>query len=953
MDDDDELPPPDDTEDPSPPPEGTPDAPGEGEADAPEGESGPSVGEVANKIKKQAEAVGTGLEAAGKIIDGLTSGDGVTAGVYMGKATAALGTHVGGVAGGETLGKIGELAGKASNAAASGVKAIQKAKKAAKKGGERAREREEAEERRQSAAAEERLEAALVEAEHALGMEPKRVSLGFEVGDEADLPRLLVSSFTLDEAMDTPYRAEISLIAARRRDDDPQFERLVGRSVALVIERDVLCRKVHGIIERVSFGRASEREWYVDVVVVPALALLGYGKNRRIFQSQSIPDVLQTVLGMRLATLGREVRMDVDQDAYPIHETITQFDESDLAFCQQLMCEAGIGYWFAASTELDAEELVLSDRNEAFARVPTLGAAGVLPYEQRRTADVRLAEPMYVLEERRSLSTTVVSIGDVQWTDRAVSASEPHPLARGLQLGMAFALIDDDSVPAQGDAAMETYAFAERGPFTPDGEVYEQRQEALDLYTQAATLSRYGFRAESVAIGCAPGHVFELTGHPREELNYDYLILGVRHTGRRGASRAFEGTVLGGAETDEYENELRCVRTEHVYRPPTHELARLRPSPPPVQSATVIGSSPDDAEEVVTDAHGRVRVAFAWDRGEVGAGTTAWLRVAQPWAGEGYGAWFLPRVGNSVLVSFLDGDVDRPVIVGSVHDGPNPAPWGPSVLDNKTRFGIHTRSTPGDGSKYNELSFEDAEGKEEIFLHAQRNLRERVRAAHTTSVGASQTLTVGKHQVVTIDGSQNVTIKGEEESGGVTGASLDVTGDYAVETSNTIHAKAPKSITLECEDSKITLAPGKIVIATAGSKLEITADILAQAANGSILRMKDSAKLVSKDNSEVYLDANGLFRASHGSYVKLDDKARMESKGMASLTLSGDAELVGTEASMSGKTKAFVSGGVEATLGAGSSAVKTSPSGTEASGVQVNLSGTAMVNIAGPIVKIN
>ena len=192
------------------------------------------------------------------------------------------------------------------------------------------------------------------------------------------------------------------------------------------------------------------------------------------------------------------------------------------------------------------------------------------------------------------------------------------------------------------------------------------------------------------------------------------------------------------------------------------------------------------------------------------------------WAGAGWGTWFLPRVGMEVVVQFLDGDPDQPLVVGCVYNGSNGVPY--TLPDDKTKSTIRTRSSPG-SEGFNELRFEDAAGNEEIYVHAQKDHNIEVLNDHTRKVDANETVTVGGNRVVTIQGNHLVEVKGDpaeskngDNTGGSSfkGSSTAVTGDYKCTASATAYISAPDSITLECPGSSIKLEPGKITLCAGG-----------------------------------------------------------------------------------------------------------------------------------------
>jgi type VI secretion system secreted protein VgrG len=265
---------------------------------------------------------------------------------------------------------------------------------------------------------------------------------------------------------------------------------------------------------------------------------------------------------------------------------------------------------------------------------------------------------------------------------------------------------------------------------------------------------------------------FHLEGHREHGLDRGYVVTSVRHLGRAPEETRAHGHGEHPERHQRYEMEIRCVCDDLPLRPAkAHRRARIFGP----QTATVVTTTADDAQ---SEHHGRVRVRFHWER--EGAPTEAqrcWVRVSQSWAGADYGVQFIPRKGMEVVVHFLEGDPDRPLVTGVVYNGTHPLPF--PVEEHATRSGIRTQSTDGQGTAlsghFNELSFEDQDGREEVYLHAQRNLREKVRNDHTThvlhdhtntvdhddteTVGHDQSLHVKRDRRVTVDQDQTVRVK--------------------------------------------------------------------------------------------------------------------------------------------------------------------------------------------------
>jgi type VI secretion system secreted protein VgrG len=301
---------------------------------------------------------------------------------------------------------------------------------------------------------------------------------------------------------------------------------------------------------------------------------------------------------------------------------------------------------------------------------------------------------------------------------------------------------------AKQDADLEQHLHPARSA----SKSYSERLAQVRLEELRATHSYVEASANCRAL--QPGVRFQLVGHRRAQSEEEYVIVTVRHQGTQAL--ALQESHHSEANAPHYQATLRCMPRQVPFRP---ALATPRPVIAGVQTAQVVGPN---AEEVHVDDQGRIKLHFHWDRHDQNRddASSAWVRVSQPWAGNGYGVVFLPRVGHEVLVQFLDGDPERPVVVGRIFNGEHLAPH--SLPPAKNISTIRSESTPGGGG-FHEIRFDDSAGQEEMFIHAQRNLSTVVRQHDSTSVGANQQLTIGANQSVAVAGARVVSVGGAEQ----------------------------------------------------------------------------------------------------------------------------------------------------------------------------------------------
>ena len=568
-----------------------------------------------------------------------------------------------------------------------------------------------------------------------------------------------VRHFEIDERLSVPYRAVIDIETDAK---DAKLDELRGTNVRLVLARPNSERALCGVIWEVEEGRGGAGNVLARLIVQPAFAHLSLVRNTRIFQEKDVPTIVEEVLTSGLSAYGRELKKTLD-GTYATREYCVQYQETDLAFVHRLLEEEGIAYSF--DHEGETELLVLTDHNAAFAR-----AAGAAEALELTTHDLVIEdrEPIHRFTRRHAATTTSVALRDFDWTS-------------------ASYVVEAEQRSADGQGRdRESYEHgwgrsATIGSYDAGARRYQEQDAAhragvrQESYLAGALIGRGMGRV----IGLAPGTSFELHGHPGLGIDGEYLVTAVHH-------RSVPADVGGGAsaaDLERYHNVFECIPLGVRFRP-----ARSTPKPriPSIQTALVTGPS---GEEIHTDEHGRIKVLFTWDReGAADETSSCWVRVQQKWAGAGWGFWWLPRIGMEVVVEFIDGDPDRPLVTGSVYNATNGTPY--PLPDEKTKSTIKSNSSPGGGG-FNELRFEDKAGSEEIFTHAQKDYNEVVENDHNTLVHGNQTIEVDNDQTQTIHGDQEERVDGNQD--------MSVGGDRSV------HAEAKFDETVDgTETRKVT-----------------------------------------------------------------------------------------------------------------------------------------------------
>jgi type VI secretion system secreted protein VgrG len=506
---------------------------------------------------------------------------------------------------------------------------------------------------------------------------------------------------------------------------------MMGRPAKLTFVDEEGDRCIWGIVARFEVTGIGERRVRYRARLVPRAWLLTMRRKSRIFQSKMTPDIIREVFEDAGLDSGDDFRIDT-QAAYIQHEFCVQYRESDWDFVSRLMEEAGIFYFFENGE--DHTVMVLADRASAHPEIP--GEASV-PYREPGIG-TRQREEVYELRLAQQVCHGAVTLRDFDFT-RPSQLLEEHE--------------EDTSREAQGERRLEYYDYP--GDWVQEANGSDVARVRLE---EARALHQVAAGQTDIA-RLLPGHRFTLEDHPYESREQEYLVVALEHWG--GQEQA-AGEEAGRQEELVYRNAFQAIPSGVIFRPPR---LTQRPRVQGPQTAIVVGPS---GEEIHTDEHGRVKVQFHWDReGERDERSSCWIRVSQNWAGAGWGVMQIPRIGQEVIVDFLEGDPDRPIITGRVYNGENPPPYG--LPGEKTKSTIKSDSSLGGGGS-NELRFEDAKGSEEVYLHAEKdwdivvenNKTQRIGNDETSHVGHDRTRQVGHDEVVRIGNMRRKYITGQE-----------------------------------------------------------------------------------------------------------------------------------------------------------------------------------------------
>lgn len=562
------------------------------------------------------------------------------------------------------------------------------------------------------------------------------------------------------EGVSTLYEANI-LLATRSLSENPDdfFEQDAG----IEIRREGLARRFRGVVRRVEDLGTTSSYRFTKITIVPQLWTLGLRQNSRIWQDVNIITIIRELLKDVSLYQGDLLGVDGSLEDLPPREYCVQYRETDLAFFERLLESEGVTYYFRHDLQ-GTEALVLTDAFHHAQVVPTMDGGPVpIAGPESITLAVEAVRNLTWLRAQRPAQVTV----------RDFDFTRPHLAIEGF-------------APRRGPEERALYEPAPALAITGfEGATYtrDDAREQAQLRLEEQSVDGATGGGEGLVTSMTPGMCFAVTlagGHVPDQR---YLLTQVTHTGdaQEELLLASEREAL---RDQRYKNTFQCVLQEAPYRP-----ARRTPRPvvAGLQTATITGPA---GEEVFADAHGRVRAQFHWDRhGRKDERSSCWLRAVQgPWAGGGWGFQFLPRVGTEVAVSFLEGDPDRPVIVGALYNGQNIPPF--ELPTHLTRSGIRTQSVGGAG--HNELSFEDAAGGERLRLHAQRDLEAVVRRERRAEIGGDDVTEVAGEARYTGGHGAAVSLR-EGLSLGADHAALRVTHDLSLTAERDLRTHAARS----------------------------------------------------------------------------------------------------------------------------------------------------------------
>lgn len=651
----------------------------------------------------------------------------------------------------------------------------------------------------------------------AITQEDRELKLTTPLGDDF----LLIQRMVAHEGLSQLFRYEMELLHEETEPgDEPTMvdpQDIIGQPVTVRIQQqDGTERFWNGIVIQFSPGQRDEEYSYYRAIVVPQVWLLTQNVQSQIFQQLSVRDILKKFLeGFNFA--------DQLQGTYEPRNYCVQYRESDFDFISRLMEEEGIYYFFEHQD--GQHKLILADTPQSHADCPSKHEVEFSLEVEQSDGFRSSIETWYVDYNLRTGKYTLWDY-NFELPKKNLEAVQPTRFKIG------------------GNDNLELYdypgGYAKRFDGVNKGgneqgselnKIFEDNKRTVTLRMQELDSQYKRIKGSSDCASLTAGYRFTLENHPAKDTNGQYTLVSVTHN--MVQTPAYD---TNAAVPDAYTNEFLCIPFQTPFRPPR---TTPKPTVKGCQTAFVVGPP---GEEIFTDKYGRVKVQFNWDRDSQADNTSScWIRVAQAWAGNRWGTMFIPRVGFEVIVDFLEGDPDQPIITGCVYNAESMPPY--DLPDKKTKMTIKSNSTK-DAKGFNELRFEDEKEHEQIFIHAQKDVDFRVKNDEREWVGNDHHFIIKKnrhekieqHEYRYIEQDQyeqihrdlHLTIDGDDRTKIGGSLSLKVGGDvgekfggnHSEETGGAIYLKAgstivleaPAGITLKCGGNFVAVTPAGVDI---------------------------------------------------------------------------------------------------------------------------------------------
>jgi type VI secretion system secreted protein VgrG len=590
-----------------------------------------------------------------------------------------------------------------------------------------------------------------------------------------------VRAFSVHQAMSTPFTVTVTAVS---KNADIDFDAVIGQEASFTLHgrsADGSPRTWRGVCSEMHQLRVDEHNLATyHLRIVPKVWLASQHRNRRVFQGQTELDIAKSML--------KEWDVDVEekiQSQYKTRKYRVQYGESDLAFLSRMLEEAGISFYFAEKGGKTV--CTLHD-------APHTNDERPRPIAYRDAPSVADKEHVTAVRVSRQVRPGKVTLRDHDYRRPADFALGASAASNGVEAKLESFHYVPGAFLFQSDKG-------ESSPFADDRGMHRADEDEGQKLTRKRLAAARGDAAtagfSTNVIDLAPGTVMRILDHPHRAVSDQQKLL------------VLESRIDGRAD-EELSHSCEVRSASEPYHPP---LSQQKPQAGGAESATVVGPA---GEEIHTDEFGRVRVQFHWDRlGQRDQNSSCWIHVSQPWGGANFGGTNLPRIGQEVVVDFLDGDPDRPIVTGRVYTNLQKTPY--KLPANKTQSGWKTNSSPTNGG-YNELMFEDKSGNELLHMRAEKDM--------TTRVNHDQSLSIGRHRLESVIGNDSESINGNQ-SHNVDGTKQSTIGQDEMSSilGNLIHLTGADRV-LQTVGSSVSQAASHAITSDQGTTLTVGSSMI-------------------------------------------------------------------------------------------------------------------------------
>jgi type VI secretion system secreted protein VgrG len=704
---------------------------------------------------------------------------------------------------------------------------------------------------------------------------------------------LLLVAFSGKDAMSQPFRYQLDLLAENKT--DVAFEKVLGEKVTVTFrwgEKRDKKRFFNGICSRISQGEQDKDFTQYRMEIVPKLWLLTRKAQSRIFQHMTVPDILKKVL------TGFDVTYEIKGTFEP-RDFCVQYRETDFNFASRLMEEEGIYYFFKHE-----------DGNHTMVVANTPASHPDVPVQSTVIHEVTRGGERDELRITGWEKAQELRSGKYTLFDHCFELPHKHLEAERLIQDSVAAGKVTHKLKVGGNEKLEIYdypgEYAQRFDGIDKGggeqpaelqKIFVDNKRTVDIRMAQEALESLRIEGSGNCRQFVSGHKFTLDRH--FNANGAYVLTSVEHIFSLSSADFRSGQAV-----PSYHGRFECIPMALPFRPP-------RVTPKPVvqgtQSAVVVGPS---GEEIFPDKYSRVKVQFHWDReGKNDLDSSCWIRVSTLWAGKQWGMIHIPRIGQEVLVDFLEGDPDQPVIIGSLYNADMMPPY--QLPANKTQSGVKSRSSLGGGpANFNEIRFEDKKGQEQLLIHAEKNQDIEVENNETHSVGNDRSKTIGhdetthvknnrtetvdKDETITIHGSRTETVDGDEK------VSVGGSRTVLVDKGNDTHQMkmGNRNVTIDMGDDTLTIKMGnqttKLNLGKSTTEAMQGIELKVGQSSVSIDQMGVTIKgMMIKLDGQIMVDVKALLTTVQADAMTQVSGAMTMIKGDGLLTARGGVTMIG------------------------------------------------------------